>query len=73
MRPLAIGLILWASVHHTAAGPEVVRVVHDVIIKTTGNIRECNRHAGVPLIGTFMFYMAISANIVPLALQVFTG
>ena len=48
-------------------------LAHDVIIKITGNIRESDSHFGVPLIGTSMFYIAISANIVPLALQVFTG
>ena len=47
--------------------------MRDVIIKITSNIRECNSHGDVPLIGASMFYMVILANIVPLALQVFTG
>ena len=45
----------------------------DVIIQITGNIWESDRHVGVPLIGASTFYMAISANKVPLALQAFTG
>ena len=48
-------------------------IASDVIIKITGNIRESSSHVGVPLIGASTFHMAISANIVPLALQVFTG
>ena len=57
------------DIHYQSYRP----IARDVIIKITGNIQETGSHVGVPLIGVSTFYMAISANIVPLALQVFTG
>ena len=48
-------------------------IARDVIIQITGNIRKSGSHVGVPLIGASTFCTAISANIVPLVLQVFTG
>ena len=48
-------------------------IARDVIIKITGNIRKSGSHVGVPLIRASTFYMAMSANIVPLVLKYLLG